>query len=262
MIHAPISTQVSVLNILRSRCLQSQPSESNRDPLFWLLILTSGPLEAQVSGTVIDSNTGLPLVGARVTLQATDIRTETAVDGSFSLPSVNGLALKVVGAKKGYFNQSATVDTPQTGTVISLDPVIAADDPSYNFVTPFQCAVCHPTQYEQWADSRMSHTGLNTWVYDLFDGTGTAESNNGYVYLTDSVHAGVAPDGSCASCHQPEAGLPTFSALAPLSGPLTEAQERGVSCETCHRAADVDESNLNATGFIGAVTVQRPDSGD
>ena len=263
VIHAPINTQVSVLNILR-KPLPSKASLLNQIgiPLFWLLILTSGPLEAQVSGTVIDSNTGLPLVGARVTLQATDIRTETAVDGSFSLPSVNGLALKVVGAKKGYFNQSVTVDTPQTGTVISLDPVIAADDSSYNFVTPFQCAVCHPTQYEQWADSRMSHTGLNTWVYDLFDGTGTAGGNNGYVYLTDSVHAGVAPDGSCASCHQPEGWIANpFSALAPLSGPLTEAQERGVSCETCHKIADVDESNLNATGFIpGAVTVQRPDS--
>jgi hypothetical protein len=223
----------------------------------------SGPsLEGQVSGTVIDSNTGLPLAGVRVTLQATDVRTVTATDGTFSLPSVNGMALKIVGAQKGYFNGVVTVDTPQTGATISMDPVIPADDPGYNFVTPFQCAVCHPVQFEQWADSRMSHTGLNTWVYDLFDGTGTAGGNNGYVYLRDSIHAGVAPDGSCASCHQPEGWIEQpFSPLAPLSGPLTEAQERGVSCETCHKIADVDESQLDATGFIpGAVTVQRPDS--
>lgn len=210
----------------------------------------------------MDSNSGLPLPGVRVTLQATNIHTVTATDGTFSLPTVSGLGLKIVGAQKGYFNGVAIIDTPQSGAVISLDPVIAADDPGYNFVTPFQCAVCHPVQFEQWADSRMSHTGLNTWVYDLYDGTGTAGGNGGFVYLRDSVHAGVAPDGSCASCHQPEGWIEQpFTPLAPLSGPPTDAQERGVSCETCHKIADVDESQLDATGFIpGAVTVQRPDT--
>ncbi|OUU26152.1 MAG: hypothetical protein CBC13_00795 [Planctomycetia bacterium TMED53] len=234
--------------------------------LVFLLLLGIGAAPqkafAQVSGTVVDSATGAPIPGARVTLQATSIHTEAALDGSFSLPNVSGIGLKVVGANKGYFNSAVTVDTPQSSVVIALDPVAAADDPNYNFVTPFQCAVCHPVQFEQWADSRMSHTGLNTWVYDLFDGTGTPGGNGGFVYLRDSVHAGVAPDGSCASCHQPEGWIEQpFTALAPLSGPPTEAQERGVSCETCHKIADVDESQLDATGFIpGAVTVQRPDS--
>ncbi len=231
-----------------------------------ILILNCGPtlqsVDAQVSGTVINSATGDPLSGAKVTLQATTICTESAIDGTFSLPSVSGLGLKIVGAHKGYFNAPVTVNTPQTSVVIALDPVNPEDDPNYNFVTPFQCAICHPVQYEQWADSRMSHTGLNTWVYDLFDGTGTAGGNGGFVYLRDSIHAGVAPDGSCASCHQPEGWIAQpFSPLAPLSGPPTEAQERGVSCETCHKIAHVDENQLDATGFIpGAVTVQRPDS--
>lgn len=263
MVHPPQSTQPSSnKDFTESQNVPENLLKGIFGLFFCVFLLANNTLEAQVSGTVVDSNTGLPMAGARVTLQATEIRTETATDGSFSLPTVNGLALVIVGAQKGYFNGAVTVDTPQSGTVISLDPITSEDDPNYNFVTPFQCAVCHPTQFEQWADSRMSHTGLNTWVYDLFDGTGTVGGNNGYVYLRDSIHAGVAPDGSCASCHQPEGWIANpFSPLAPLSGPLTDAQDRGVSCETCHKIAHVDESQLNATGFIpGAVTVQRPDS--
>jgi len=236
-------------------------------PLFFMTVasfifFSSITADAQVSGIVVDSSTGLPISGAKVTLQATLTRTETALDGSFSLPGVSGSGLVIVGAQKTYFNGPVTISTPQNNIVISLDPVPVENDPNYNFVTPFQCAVCHPDQFSQWDNSRMAHTGLNSWVYDLYDGTGTTGGSGGFVYTRDSVHAGDAPDGSCASCHQPESWIAQpFTPLAPLSGPPTEGQERGVSCESCHKIADVDTANLNATGFIpGAVTVQRPDT--
>lgn len=230
-------------------------------PALVATLLLSGSLSGQVSGTIFDNDTGLPIPNAIVTLQATVQKTEAAANGTFTL-NVNGTDLVIAGASKGYFNGSVVVTTPATNVVIMLDPVPVASDPAYDFVTPFQCAVCHDSQFQQWDVSRMAATGLNTWVYDLFDGTGTPDGSGGFVYLEDSVHAGQDPSGSCASCHQPEGWLNNpFQPLDPLSGPLTEAQIRGVSCESCHKIENVNESQIDATGFIpGAVTVNRPDT--
>ncbi|MEC9475912.1 MAG: hypothetical protein VX764_02610 [Planctomycetota bacterium] len=229
-----------------------------------LMMWFSMSLPGQVSGTVFDNSTGQPIGGARVTLQATTEHTTAAPDGSFTL-DVNGIGLVIAGASKGYYNGSINATTPASGVAILLDPVPPSNDPAYDFMVPFQCAVCHDSQMQQWQNSRMALTGLNTWVYDLFDGTGTAGGNNGFVYSQDSAHASTDPGGSCASCHQPEGWLNNpFGPLDPLTGSPTEAQLRGVSCEVCHKIADVDETQIDATGFIpGAVEVSRPgtDSG-
>jgi len=229
--------------------------------LVWSLLL-SNPVPGQVSGTVFDSSTGLPIAEARVTLQATVQHTTAASDGSFTLTGVNGISLVIAGASKGYYNGSVTVTTPANNVDILLDPVPPSDDPNYNLMNPFQCASCHDSQFQQWDTSRMASTGLNSWVYDLFDGTGTVGGSGGFVYTEDSVHSVADPSGSCASCHQPEGWLSNpFQPLDPLTGSPTDAQLRGVSCEACHKIADVDEAQIDATGFIpGAVTVTRPDS--
>ena len=233
-----------------------------RSLLILLLCALSTAASAQVSGVVIDSSNGNPIDSAIITLQTTTQRTESATDGTFTLAGVSGTSLVIAGAKKGYYNGAVTVTTPATSIQIELDPVPVSDDPNYSFVIPDQCSVCHPDQFTQWDSSRMAHTGLNSWVYDLFDGTGTPGGSNGFVYLNDSVHAGADPSGHCAACHQPEGWISNpLQPLDPLSGPLTDAQRRGVSCETCHKIADVDETMLNATGFVpGAVTVTRPDT--
>jgi len=242
------------------------PCLSSQRLLLWVwllpLLIVALPLAGQVSGTVLDSTTGVPIGEARVTLQATVQHTTAASDGSFNLANVNGIGLVIAGAKKGYYNQSVTVTTPATNVTISLDPVPRSDDPNYNLMSPFQCASCHDSQFQQWDTSRMASTGLNSWVYDLFDGTGTVGGSGGFVYTEDSVHAVDEPSGSCASCHQPEGWLANpFQPLDPLSGSPTDAQLRGVSCEACHKIADVDVAQIDATGFIaGAVTVTRPDS--
>ncbi|MGE4618616.1 MAG: hypothetical protein AAEJ04_02265 [Planctomycetota bacterium] len=229
---------------------------------FLLLASLSTSVQAQVSGTVLDSSTGLPIGEARVTLQATVQNTTAATDGTFTLAGISGANLVIAGAKKGYYNSSIVVTPPATNVTIQLDPVPPANDPNYDFTIPFQCAVCHDSQFQQWDVSRMASTGLNSWVYDLYDGTGTPGGSGGFVYTEDSVHAAADPSGSCASCHQPEGWLNNpFQPLDPLSGPLTDAQQRGVSCESCHKIADVDESQIDATGFIpGTVTVTRPDT--
>lgn len=219
--------------------------------------------QSQVSGTLLDRASGHPLAGALVSLQARGIRTTTAADGSFSLPEVSGSNLVLVGAHKAYISGSVRITTPVTGVSIQLDPVPQEDNPEYEFRDPAFCGMCHPDQIDHWTNSAMAATGLNRWVYDLFDGTGTPGGSGGWVYTRDSVHAGLNPNSECASCHQPEPwiGAP-HGALDDIDAPSVGATH-GVSCEVCHKIAHVDESRVNFPGiFPGVVTVTRPEGGD
>ena len=219
-------------------------------------ILTTTSALGQVSGTVRDGTTLLPIEGASVRLQATETRTTAGADGTFQLPA-SGSDVVVVGAAKGYFNRSVTVTTPADGVLFELAAVPPQDDPDYQPVAPKTCAACHYEIYRQWTDSAMAHAGTNTWVHDIYSGTGTKDGSEGFVYTRDSVHASENPASECASCHQPEAWLRTpFTALVQ---PESLEASRGVSCEICHKIADIDDSRPNFPGlFEGVVTMTRP----
>ena len=127
----------------------------------------------QVSGVVTDKKTGLPIKDARVSVQASSISAISDVNGAFFLAAASGAGLVIVGAKKGFYNQGVKVDAPKTGVAIELDAVDMTVDPKAPLVAPESCATCHHEQYDQWINSPMKHSGENTWVYDIYDGTGT-----------------------------------------------------------------------------------------
>jgi len=216
---------------------------------------------AQVGGVVLEDGTMFPISGAMVTLQATDVRTWTAVDGSFSLPIDSGENLVIVAARKFYFNRSANVDAPANDVEIVLAPVPQDDDTDYRLES-LTCSLCHPDQYDQWIGSPMSQAGFNTWVHDIYDGTGTPGGMGGFVYTRDSMFAETNPNSECASCHQPEVWInDPFSALIGPGDPgyPTPAVQHGVGCDICHKVADVDVEKINFPGiFPGAVTFTRP----
>ena len=54
------------------------------------LLLWATSAAAQVSGTVVDDSSGTPIEGARVTLRATDVWTETDASGRFDLGVPDG----------------------------------------------------------------------------------------------------------------------------------------------------------------------------
>jgi len=143
--------------------------------------------------------------------------------------------------------------------LISLTPVPQDDDPTYALVPPETCRTCHPDQYNQWFDSPMSRGGVNTWVHDIYDGSGTAGGMGSFVYTRDSQFAAHNPNSECASCHQPEAWLDNpFGAMLPLAG-APPTVTHGVSCDVCHKIADIDIANPNYPGiFPGFVTFTRP----
>lgn len=215
---------------------------------------------ADVSGIVRDSSTMAVIPDALVTLQATSNQTATLPDGSFDLPLAAGSALRIVAAKKGYYNGSILTSSPSVGNTILLDPVVVGSNPNYSFLTPSTCSLCHPDQYAEWTGSPMAKAGGNTWVYDIFDGSGTPGGMGGFVYTRDSVHASHSPESECASCHQPEPWIQTpFSALEPDINNLSQGAAHGISCEVCHKIANVDETKTNFPGiWPGAVEFTRP----
>ena len=228
-----------------------------------LLIVGGDPVQSQVRGVVLDSEMGRPLVGALVTVQATTVRTETARLGDFNLVRAQGQNLVIVAARKGYYNGYAVVTTPASEVEIRLTPVPATDNPDYEFIEPEKCADCHVDQRGQWRGSPMSQAGVNTWVYDIFSGDGTAGGQGGFVYTRDSHYAESNPASECASCHQPERWIAApYSALEDV-GVRSQAALHGVSCDVCHKIADIDETRLNYPGiYPGVVTVSRPGPDD
>ncbi|MBZ0268267.1 T9SS type A sorting domain-containing protein [bacterium] len=221
--------------------------------------IVAAPAHAQVSGFVLDQFTLSPVPDVMVTLQATQVKDTTAADGSFSLPGATGADLVIVGAKVGSFNAYATATSPASGVLIKIRTVPQEADTSYSFESPFQCGACHDQQIEQWYESPMSLCGQNTWVYDVYNGTGTPGGMGGFVYTRDSHHAAANPNSECASCHQPLSWIEEpFRALEDINN-LSDNAMHGVSCDACHKVAHIDETKFAFPGmYPGVVTVTRP----
>jgi hypothetical protein len=224
-----------------------------------LALVLPASVDAYIAGRVYDGATLQPIAGAVVTQQATAIRDTTALDGTFTLPS-DGTNLVIAGAHKGYYTGAIEVSSPALGVEIALEAVPQSDDPAYGFLSPETCGMCHPTQLAQWEGSPMADAGINTWVYDLYDGSGTSGGLGGFVYTRDSEFSDTNPASDCASCHQPEPWVQTpFRALEDL-GSLSQGAMHGVSCEICHKIAHIDEAKMNYPGlYPGVVTLTRPD---
>ena len=230
--------------------------------LIAVLLLGVFVAEAQVTGTVIDSSSSMPVASALVSRQGEGPQTTTAGDGSFVL-NVSGSDLVVVAAKTGFFNNSVTVTSPASGVQILIDPVPSWNDPGYQIAAPSDCAICHPIRLDEWLETPMAKGGVNTWVHDIYAGNGTPGGMGGFVYTRDSVYAASNPNSECASCHQPQYWIENpWAALDPDLGSSNPGVMHGISCDVCHKIEDVDTTKINYPGiFPGAVTFNRPAPG-
>jgi len=129
------------------------------------------------------------------------------------------------------------------------------DNSAYNFLAPTDCAMCHADQFIQWVGSPMALAGQNTWVYDIYNGTGSPGGLGGFVYTRDSAFAASNPASECAACHQPEPWVNNpFSPLEDINQ-LSQGSVHGVSCEVCHKLSHIDESNVNFPGIFPGVAI-------
>lgn len=237
--------------------------KSNMLLIIFTTLLYSAISQAQtITGTLVDSSNNSPIAGAMVTLHGGSVQVFTASDGSYSM-DISGSNLLIVGAAKGYYYQSSTINSPATGAVLALDPVPVGDNAAYEIRPPNECGSCHPKQFDDWINSPMAKAGFNTWVNDIYNGDGTPDGVGGFVYTRDSVFAHSNPNSECASCHQPQSWIDSpFSALDSNVSTPTASVQHGVSCDICHKVADVDVSKINSPGiFPGAVTYNKPHAG-
>ncbi|MBL4771833.1 MAG: hypothetical protein JKY61_12005 [Planctomycetes bacterium] len=220
-----------------------------------------------VEGVVLDEVSGMPVFFAPVLIQGTDFQTVTGVDGRFGLYLAPGMNQTVAVGKKGYYNASVQANASSFDLKIEMKPVSFGTNEAYSFLDPLSCGGCHPDQLMQWEGSAMAKAGLNTWVHDIYAGNGTAGGMGGFVYTRDSVFAGSNPDSECASCHQPEpyinAGFAGRMESPVDAGYPSIGTNHGISCEVCHKIANVDVAKINFPGvFPGAVTMNLPDGAD
>ncbi len=229
----------------------------------FLGLVAAPSAHAQVSGTVVDAS-GQPVADARVTLQATSLSTTTDAQGRFDLAVSPGANLLLVAAKQGFFNKPLSVLSPSTAVQFALDPVPTMDNPNFTFRDPSSCGGCHPDQYAEWNGSRMANAGVNTWLYDIFNGTGTPGGMGGFVYTRDSTHAITEPASDCAPCHQPEPWVRTrdmHNGIDDINN-LSAGARHGISCDICHKIANVDLTKTNYPGLHPLQTLfLKPDVG-
>jgi outer membrane receptor for ferrienterochelin and colicins len=221
-----------------------------------LALSIPSPAAADLVGVVRDASSGRAIGGAIVRVQASGAPVFTDVEGRYALP-VDASGVRVAAGAKGYFSMG--LDAPSGASVdFALEPVPHDPARPVELADPTACVGCHAAQVEDWKASAMAHAGRNTWVEDLYMGTGTPGGAGGFVYTRDSVHAGKNPASECASCHQPESWVASpFSPLRSAGDPHPSV-ERGVSCLTCHLVAHVDEARPNDPGiFPGTVQMNR-----
>lgn len=215
-------------------------------------------LVCQLTGTVVDANAGSAIAGARVKVRASEDVVIADGAGRFSLPVSTSTAV-IAAASVGYYTGSSTVSAGDI--TIRLEP-LPVDDAAYQTVAPRVCRECHPAQVEEWNASALANAGVNPWVFDVYDGTGTSGGMGGFVYTRDSVHAAGNPSAECGACHQPEIWLTQpYSAMQDTLTGGTGALH-GVSCDICHKIALVDTTRLHYPGVHpDAVTMARPPPG-
>ncbi len=220
----------------------------------WIIfVLTSLPLWAQIQGTVVNANTHATIEGAIVKIQMQSESATTDANGFFELNDTADFPFVLTAAAYNYFNGFVTITEPAdlNNILIEIEPIAQEAIPNYPLNEPEICEACHQDQVDEWAVSPMANTGLNTWVFDVYNGEGTPGGMNGFVYQRDSVHRFAKPNSDCSACHSPVHWLTDIqnAGMGDINNPTTN-MELGVQCEVCHRAHDVDENRLNFPGVM------------
>ena len=221
------------------------------------------PLQAQITGQVVDDVSGDPVADARVRIQTTTGDPfVTGADGLFSLPDPKAGSVTVTAVVSydslraiNYITGSALAAAGDN-IEIRLPRLPLADRMPYDPGTSLDCATCHFDQFSAWQDSSHAGAGVNTWVLDLFSGNGTPGGSNGYVFrdLHDDDDTGF-----CAVCHTPLADAQDpgnlFLDEVTLAGGLD-----GVNCLACHQMADVND-DIDLLHHVGQTEYRFPDEG-
>ena len=252
---------------------------------------TPTPEGPTVSGIVIDADG--PVVGATVRVRATDNKTTTAADGSFTLGSLTaGVPVSITAWIEGYF-VGWTSAAPDTELVtITIKPYYTTDNPDYTWFSmegaegSKSCSHCMPA-YPEWQADAHSQSAVNPRFLTMYNGTdvrGNQSPTTRHGYSRDYGSFPLRPDpnkpyygpgykldfpntaGNCSTCHVPAAAAKPGRAYAADPNQRSGIETEGVFCEFCHKIGDVTldpTTGLPYPNMPGVLSMQlhRPEEG-
>lgn len=239
-------------------------SVGETDPAPTPSITQANRLTDAIRGVVYDA--GGPVSGAVARIQATDNRTITAADGSFTLVGLEAGGLVTVTAWfSGYYVGWASVEPGAEPVTITLKPYYTNDNPDYTWFSTEgadgskSCAHCMPA-YPEWLADAHATSAVNPRFLTTYNGTdvrGRQSPPTRYGYNRDYGRFPLPPDlsqpyygpgyrldfpdtaGNCAACHVPGAAAKPGLAYAADPNSLSSIDAEGVFCEFCHKIGEV-----------------------
>ncbi|NJW53321.1 TonB-dependent receptor [Salinimicrobium oceani] len=130
-----------------------------------LLFLAAGNLYSQqsIQGTVIDSNTGEPVVGAAIVLQKPERGTITNLDGEFILNNLSEGTFNLVISSLGYSTQTVKLELPLTDQLLVQLSPSAIEIEEVIISTPFhQLQSENVMKVERVTIENLERTGANS----------------------------------------------------------------------------------------------------
>ncbi|MBS1253781.1 MAG: hypothetical protein MAG451_02834 [Anaerolineales bacterium] len=242
----------------------TQPKQESVAPT-----LEPTPPSDTLAGVVRDAEG--PVAGAIVRVQATDNKTTTDDDGSFTLSGLTTtVPVTVTAAAEGYFFGWATgTIAGQDSITITVEPHYTTDNREYEWAAASEiCSECHgPAAYPEWKVDAHSQSAVNPRFLSMYEGTdvhGNESPLTGYSYGFPK-----APDdfsqpyygpgykidypnraGNCAACHTPLASSApqyTCSWLGCHTDETALKAEQAFSQEHRHQL-----EGINPTGLTGS----------
>lgn len=218
-----------------------------------------------VCGVVLDDD--VPVAGATVRIRATNNKTTTATDGSFTLGGLRASVPVSVTAWADAYYVGWTSATPGTEPVtITIRPYYTTDNPDYTWFSmegaegSKSCGHCMVDHYAEWLEDAHSQSAVNPRFLTMYNGTDVQGNQSPLTrrgYSRDYGSFPLRPDpsepyygagykldfpdtaGNCAACHVPAAAAKPGGAYAADPNQLSGIESEGVFCEFCHKIGDV-----------------------
>jgi hypothetical protein len=244
-----------------------------------------------ICGMVLDGSR--PVGGAIVRVRATENKTTTAADGSFTL---SGLAasvpVSVTAWVEGYFVGWVSAAPGPEPVTITLKPYYTTDNPDYTWFSmegtegSKSCGHCMPA-YPEWLADAHSQSAINPRFLTMYNGTdvhGNTSPLTRYGYNRDYGRFPLSPDlsqpyygpgykldfpdtaGNCAACHIPAMAARPGQAYAADPNLATGIEAEGIFCEFCHKIGDVTVDRTTSLPYpnmpgVLSLRLYRPEEG-
>ncbi|MDI6770612.1 MAG: carboxypeptidase regulatory-like domain-containing protein, partial [Anaerolineales bacterium] len=223
------------------------------------------PEGATIRGAVVNAE-GMPVAGALVRVRATENKTLTAGDGSFTLYALNADEQVFVTAwYSGYYVGWAETTAGADPVTITLKPYYITDNLDYTWFShegalgSLSCSHCMPS-YNEWIHDAHSQSAVNPRFLTMYNGTDVFSNQSPptrYGFSRDYGRFPLRPDltqpyygpgykldfpdtaGNCAACHVPAQAAHTGMAYAADPNLASGVEAEGVFCEFCHKIGDV-----------------------